>query len=80
MINLDQIERAAAKDNGPMGQFCFYLLSEVRRLQHELNDPNYQYFGRIHRQAILVRNAQIEKLELELKKAKEINDHTNQST
>lgn len=49
------------------------LVSEVRKLQHELDDPNYNYVGRIHRQAIICRNEQIASLEkqiIELKKGK----------
>ncbi len=43
-------------------QIALRLLSECRRLQHELADPNYQYSGRIHRAAILSRNAEIDAL------------------
>lgn len=40
-------------------QIATKLLSECRRLQHEIDDPNYRYSGRIHRNAILCRNAEI---------------------
>jgi hypothetical protein len=39
------------------------LVSEVRRLQHQLDDPNYLYAGsRIHRQALIVRDAEADRL------------------
>lgn len=38
------------------------LLAEVRRLRHELADPNYMYAGtRIHRHALLDRNARLDR-------------------
>ncbi len=46
------------------------LLHEVRRLKHELDDPNYIYSGRIHRAAILCRNAEIDALRAEIQKIK----------
>lgn len=46
------------------------LVSAVRSLQHELRDPNYQYVGRIHRQAIISRNARIEDLEKQIRELK----------
>lgn len=54
-------------------QLHMYLskaISEIRHLRHQLNDPNYMYSGRIHRQAILTRNARIEQLEKEIEKLK----------
>lgn len=51
------------------------LLSEVRHIRKEYeryqNDPNYNYSGRIHRDAILSRNNQIAKLQKELQAFKE---------
>lgn len=46
------------------------LLNEVRSLRHELDDPSYQYSGRIHRNAILCRNAMIDSLTAQLREAK----------
>lgn len=44
---------------------------EVMRLSHELNDPQYQYSGRIHRHALLCRNADIDTLRKEVKEKDE---------
>jgi len=60
---LDKMEQVACDQDTYLGQCCRKLISEVRNLQHQLDDPNYQYAGsRIHRQAIVVRNAEIDKL------------------
>lgn len=50
------------------------LVSEVRRLQTALDDPNYLYSGRIHRQAILCRNAEIDKLREKVAKLQAFKD------
>jgi len=50
------------------------LVIEVRKLRMQLIDPNFMYSGRIPRQAILCRNAEIDRLRAEiheLKKPKE---------
>ncbi len=48
------------------------LLDEVRRLTNELEDERYKYAGsRIMRCAIVSRNAQIDKLQEEIKQLKE---------
>lgn len=59
-------EKAAAEDGSIMATYVLQLVSRVRALEHELADPNYQYSGRIHRQAIVSRNALIEKLRQEI--------------
>lgn len=68
---LDDAEHTAAGDNSFMAHLVLKLVNEVRSLQHELADPNYQYSsGRIHRQAILCRDAEIDRLRKELEKLK----------
>lgn len=56
-----------------MQTIALKLLSEVRRLQHELNDPRYNYVGRIPRTAILYRDDKIDRLNKELTKLRAIN-------
>ena len=48
-------------------QIISQLICDVRSLQHELDEPNYQYVGRIHRQGIISRNQRIDQLEKEIK-------------
>lgn len=65
---LNEMEEKAASVGDQMSQWVCQLVSEVRRLKHELVDPNYLYAnGRIHRQAVVSRNAEIEKLKAECK-------------
>lgn len=63
-------EEAASKEHSLEGGRIGELCSEVRRLRHELDDPNYQYVGRIHRQAILCRNGTIDRLRKEIAELK----------
>lgn len=48
-------------------EIAMRLLSECRTLKHQLNDPNYSYSGRIHRAALLCRDATIDDLRKENK-------------
>jgi hypothetical protein len=65
---LHEIERKLhAADNKISTSFIaslgLKLIFEVRRLRHELNDPNYTYGqGRIPRQALVSRDARIDEL------------------
>jgi hypothetical protein len=59
---LSQAEEMAVAGDSALHQYLARCVSEVRRLRHELNDPNYSYSGRIHRQAILCRNVEIDAL------------------
>lgn len=61
-MDIDYAERLAMSEETQMSLTLAKAVSFIRKLQHELNDPNYRYVGRIHRQAILSRNAQIERL------------------
>ena len=75
MINkeqLDDLEQQALKiDNIYDRNLTLDLLIEIRSLQHQLNDPNYLYCEtRIHRQTILSREIEIEKLQKEIKDLK----------
>lgn len=64
-------EKYAGKDNLE-SSLIMRLCNELRNLQHESKNPNYFYAGsKIHRQAILCRNNQINDLREELKKLKE---------
>lgn len=65
---LDDMEERATAADGHLAVCVCRLVSEVRRLHHELADPNYQYSGRIHRQAVLTRDATIARLREEVKK------------
>lgn len=66
---LDEIEQYAFTlvDCSRSKEFLLKLLWEYRSLLHEMNDPNYQYAGdRIHRGAILDREARINSLNQQL--------------
>lgn len=69
--NIDDMEREAVKGESMLHQMLSRAVSKIRSLQHELTDPNYLYVGRIHRQAILSRNAEIDALREELTKLKQ---------
>ena len=60
-------EQLAFKEDSLLNRVCQRLIIEIRNLQHELADPNYQYVGRIHRNAILTRDAQIDTLKARIK-------------
>lgn len=68
--DLNRAEEIAVEGDSAMHQYLGRCVSEIRRLRHELDDPNYQYVGRIHRQAILVRDARIDKLLKEIAELK----------
>ena len=67
--DMDNLEEFVAKEpDSPLQNVTMRLLSLVRSLGHQLDDPNYKYGGsRISRYAILSRNAEIEKLQEKLK-------------
>lgn len=61
--DLDEAERIALAGDTVLHQLAGRLLIEVRRLQHELADPQFQYAGgRVHRHAVVCRNAEIDAL------------------
>lgn len=70
----DIIWQAGADTDGVLSRIAQQLLSEVRHVRKEYeryqNDPNYNYSGRIHRNAILSRNNQIAALEKQIKELK----------
>jgi hypothetical protein len=51
-----------------LAQCILTAISLARFLDHQLNDPNYMYSGRIHRQAIITRDMEIEALRAKIKK------------
>lgn len=66
-FDLDEIEQIVLKENDLLSQVACRLLSEVRRLTHALNDPQYMYAGdRVNRMAVITRNLDIVKLNDEL--------------
>jgi hypothetical protein len=65
--DLSRAEQLAVAGDSALHQYLGKCVSEVRRLRHELNDPNYSYSGRIHRQAILCREAEIDSLRERIK-------------
>lgn len=67
---LHDFELLGCASNTVEGRAICKLVSEVKSLQHELNDPNYQYVGRIHRHAIISRDCEITKLREEIKQLK----------
>lgn len=66
-LDLQRIEEVALANDTQIHQWAAKLVMRVRQLEHELADPNYLYVGRISRQAIICRNAEISKLQEELK-------------
>jgi hypothetical protein len=65
---LSEWERVACSEEGYLHHIASQLISEVRRLRHELADPRYIYAGgRVPRQSVIHRNEIIEKLEQEIK-------------
>lgn len=67
--DLHDIEKyAAGQADSLLSLVTMRLVREVRRLQHELNDPNYLYAsGRISRSAIICREAEADKLRERIK-------------
>lgn len=69
--DLDIAEETAMRGETIVHQWLATCISEIRRLRHELNNPNYQYASsRIHRQALLYREAEIDKLKKEISEMK----------
>lgn len=67
MISKDNIHKweteAAELPDSVASRRIMDLCSEVRSLQHQLEDPNHLYAsGRIHRQAIICRDGEISRL------------------
>ena len=61
--DLVELESVAFEGDGVEHRAVQKLLREFRRLTHELNDPSFMYAGsRIRRDAILCRDAEIDKL------------------
>lgn len=60
--SLFEAEEIACSGDSLLHSLLGQAISKIRSLQHELDDPNYQYVGRIHRQGILSRNATISDL------------------
>lgn len=60
--DLSRAEELAMTEGTAMAQWLAKCVSEIRRLRHELNDPNYMYSGRIHRQAVICRDVEIDRL------------------
>ena len=69
--SLFDIEQVAYTSNTAAHDYLSQCVSEIRRLQHELADPNYQMSGRIHRAAVLCRDATIETQRQTIKKLEE---------
>lgn len=65
--DIHDCEQLSFKEENILNRICQRLIVEVRSLQHELADPNYQYVGRIHRNAILTRDAEIDRLRTKIK-------------
>lgn len=72
-IDIHTYEQLSFKEDNALNRVCQRLIIEIRDLQHELADPNYQYVGRIHRNAILVREAEIDSLKAKIKELEEKN-------
>lgn len=72
-IDIHTCEQLSFKEDNALNRVCQRLIIEIRDLQHELADPNYQYVGRIHRNAILVREAEIDSLKAKIKELEEKN-------
>jgi hypothetical protein len=71
-LDLDTCEAEGAKADTLHSHMVMKLVSEVRRLTHERDDPNFKYSGdRIHRAAVVSRNAQIDRLHDEVKALRE---------
>lgn len=69
-ISLFEAEEIACSGDSLLHSLLGQAISKIRSLQHELDDPNYQYVGRIHRQGILSRNATIDQLRKEVDELK----------
>ena len=69
-VNLDLAEEFACTGQSVDKQLIARLVSQVRSLQHQLNDPNYLYAGgRIHRQALISREMEANLLRDKYEKA-----------
>lgn len=70
--DLHDIERLVHAEDTLIARMAQSLVVEVRRLRHELADPNYIYaHGRIARAAIVCRNNEIDSLREQLKSKNE---------
>lgn len=79
-VTLDAWERIGCSGDSLEKQIICNLITEVRMLQHELNDPCFKYAGgRINRQAIVSRNETIDKYLEEIKKLKEVQKNETNS-
>lgn len=59
---IERLEEKASADDSLFALAILRLISALRSAFHSLEDPNYLYAGtRIHRQAILCREATIDK-------------------
>lgn len=59
---LDEWEQLGYSGGTPIHRALSDAVREIRRLKHELSDPNYMYAsGRIGRQALLVREAELDR-------------------
>lgn len=66
--DLHDIETLVHAEDTIIARLAQALVVEVRRLKHELNDPNYMFAGgRIPRAALICRTTEIDKLRKELK-------------
>jgi len=81
-IDLDNFEQKYSGMETEQSLLICQLISEIRSLRHELKDPNYLYCGsRIHRQAVISRNNQMNSMSEEYKKRlKEIEDNRNEDS
>lgn len=70
-MDLSELEVVAFCSDGVPQRCVQVLIREVRRLRHELEDPSFMYAGgRIRRDAILCREAEIDQLREQIKKLK----------
>lgn len=66
--DLDDAEQAVAGEDTVVAAVARKALHDLREMRHETLNPNYMYAGgRIHRAAILCREATIEKLRKQIK-------------
>lgn len=66
-VDINEIEEWSLRSDDLTHRFLARLVSEYRKLEHELIDPNYMYAGgRIHRQALMVRDVEVMQLRKEV--------------
>jgi hypothetical protein len=68
-LDLTRVEEEALKNpDDLMSAYVQKLVFRVRELDHELANPNYLFAqGRISRQALVIRNQEIEKLRSQIR-------------